>query len=158
MGTNERPTNPYEIAHGALDRLDQLDASVKKLHTDEQRTRWRNSGAADASGNVNVILPSSGAARSGYEVLLERIATTAPTNGELNLYVDGVDPLNLLEEITAPMRYTDAFSNNIWLPPGSVVVCHFTGMALNDICTVSIQVLLRSIKPRAAHYQIASED
>lgn len=135
-------TSAHEMAEKALDLLEEIKHGVYDLRETEKP---REEVFARKTGAITI--PAGGAAsliinppRPGWAWQLQRLATTAGSTGTLAVYLDAVDPLNLIETVAAPQMYADEFANNIYVPPGRALLFRFIGQPVGTVCTVAVQV------------------
>lgn len=116
-----------------LQRLAELSSAANAARVQYSR-KWHKQGQpALADGTCDLRFT----ARQGISRDIKRLALTGTVTTTCDLYLDSIDPVNLVQTIAlgATGRYTDAFLNLIYVPAGSSLIVHFAGQTPGLTCT-----------------------
>lgn len=118
----------------------QLIVQAFEAQRQEMYRREKSSIVLDGTGAGTTIFKLTRL----YDWVCERVTISAGAGGAVEFYENQVADTDLLEDITlnARGRYSDSFSNNLFIPAGSQLFVVFAGAGNNGLASVNLQVRL----------------
>lgn len=121
-------------------RLEDIVRAIHDTQQDQQYTRKKAAVALDGTGAGQAQLQVP----LGYDWVLERVTVSGGAGGQVIFSENSTAPSDTLEVVTlnANGLYSDAFSNDIFVPSGSVLLISATGAGNNGSIAYNLQIRL----------------